>query len=203
MVMARLQLNKSSLAREQTQLKSYERFLPSLDLKRQQLMAERAKAREDVKRLEDEVSDLAQQVGAKLPMLAQKGIDLDGLVQLTDYKVKEVNVVGVKMPALDRIEVSVRPYSRLAKPHWVDSAAQLLHDMIEARLRVKVAEERVKIFDKAVATITQRVNLFEKVLIPRAKANIKKIRIYLSDEQMQAVVRSKISKRKHAQEAVS
>ncbi len=201
--MARLQLNKSSLAREQTQLKSYERFLPSLDLKRQQLMAERAKAREDVKRLEDEVSDLAQQVGAKLPMLAQKGIDLDGLVQLTDYKVKEVNVVGVKMPALDRIEVSVRPYSRLAKPHWVDAAAQLLHDMIEARLRVKVAEERVKIFDKAVATITQRVNLFEKVLIPRAKANIKKIRIYLSDEQMQAVVRSKISKRKHAQEAVS
>ncbi|MBO9433317.1 V-type ATP synthase subunit D [Ruegeria sp. R13_0] len=201
--MARLQLNKSSLAREQTQLKSYERFLPSLDLKRQQLMAERAKAREDVKRLEDEVSDLAQQVGAKLPMLAQKGIDLDGLVQLTDYNVKEVNVVGVKMPALDRIEVSVRPYSRLAKPHWVDAAAQLLHDMIEARLRVKVAEERVKIFDKAVATITQRVNLFEKVLIPRAKANIKKIRIYLSDEQMQAVVRSKISKRKHAQEAVS
>lgn len=201
--MARLQLNKSSLAREQTQLKSYERFLPSLDLKRQQLMAERAKAREDVKRLEDEVSDLAQQVGAKLPMLAQKGIDLDGLVELKDYKVKEVNVVGVKMPALDRIEVSVRPYSRLAKPHWVDAAAQLLHDMIEARLRVRVAEERVKIFDKAVATITQRVNLFEKVLIPRAKANIKKIRIYLSDEQMQAVVRSKISKRKHAQEAVS
>lgn len=201
--MARLQLNKSSLAREQTQLKSYERFLPSLDLKRQQLMAERAKAREDVKRLQQEVQHLAQQVGEKLPMLAQHGIDLDGLVELKDYKVKEVNVVGVKMPALDRIEVVVRPYSRLAKPHWVDAAARLLHDMIEARLRVKVAQERVKIFDEAVATITQRVNLFEKVLIPRARANIKKIRIYLSDEQMQAVVRSKISKRKHAREVTS
>lgn len=201
--MARLQLNKSSLAREQTQLKSYERFLPSLDLKRQQLMAERAKAREDVQRLQDEVQELAQKVGEKLPMLAQQGVDLDGLVELKDYKVKEANVVGVKMPALDRIEVTVRPYSYLAKPHWVDAAARLLHDMIEARLRVNVAEERVKIFDKAVATITQRVNLFEKVLIPRARANIKKIRIYLSDEQMQAVVRSKISKRKHAQEAVS
>ncbi|CUH44841.1 V-type ATP synthase subunit D [Ruegeria atlantica] len=201
--MARLQLNKSSLAREQTQLKSYERFLPSLDLKRQQLMAERAKAREDVQRLQDEVQELAQKVGEKLPMLAQQGVDLDGLVELKDYKVKEVNVVGVKMPALDRIEVTVRPYSYLAKPHWVDAAARLLHDMIEARLRVNVAEERVKIFDKAVATITQRVNLFEKVLIPRARVNIKKIRIYLSDEQMQAVVRSKISKRKHAQESVS
>ncbi|SLN31812.1 V-type ATP synthase subunit D [Ruegeria meonggei] len=201
--MARLQLNKSSLARQQMQLKSYERFLPSLDLKRQQLMAERAKARTDVMRLQQEVRDLAQQVGEKLPMLAQQGVDLNGLVELKDYKVTEVNVVGVKMPALDRIEVAVRPYSLLAKPHWVDATAQLLHDMIEARLRVTVAKARVKIFDKAVATITQRVNLFEKVLIPRAKANIKKIRIYLSDEQMQAVVRSKISKRKHAQEAVS
>ncbi|WP_170352719.1 V-type ATP synthase subunit D [Ruegeria lacuscaerulensis] len=201
--MARLQLNKSSLARQQTQLKSYERFLPSLDLKRQQLMAERAKAREDVQRLQREVHDLAQQVGEKLPMLAQQGVDLDGLVELKDYQLKEVNVVGVKMPDLDRIEVAVRPYSLLAKPHWVDATSSLLHDMIEARLRVKVAEERVRIFDKAVATITQRVNLFEKVLIPRAKANIKKIRIYLSDEQMQSVVRSKISKRKHAQEALT
>ncbi len=198
--MARLQLNKSSLAREQTQLKSYERFLPSLDLKRQQLMAERAKAREEVVRLQDEVSKLAAQVGEKLPMLAQQSIALDGLVSLKEYKVREVNVVGVTMPELDRIEVIVRPYSPLAKPHWVDNVAQLLHDMIEARLRVKIAIDRVEIFDQAVATISQRVNLFEKVLIPRAKSNIKKIRIYLSDEQMQAVVRSKISKRKHAQE---
>jgi V/A-type H+-transporting ATPase subunit D len=201
--MARLQLNKSSLAREQTQLKSYERFLPSLDLKRQQLMAERVRAREEVDRLEQMVQALVQQVGEKLPMLAQQGVALDGLVKLKDYKVKEVNVVGVKLPDLDRIEVVVRPYSVLAKPHWVDAAALLLHDVIEARVRVKIAEERVRIFDKAVATITQRVNLFEKVLIPRAKANIKKIRIYLSDEQMQAVVRSKISKRKHAQEALT
>ncbi|WP_210092149.1 V-type ATP synthase subunit D [Ruegeria sp. HKCCSP346] len=200
--MARLQLNKSSLAREQTQLKSYERFLPSLDLKRQQLMAERVRAREEVDRLEQNVQALVQQVGEKLPMLAQQGVALDGLVKLKDYKVKEVNVVGVKLPDLDRIELVVRPYSVLAKPHWVDAAALLLHDVIEARVRVKIAEERVRIFDKAVATITQRVNLFEKVLIPRAKANIKKIRIYLSDEQMQAVVRSKISKRKHAQEAL-
>ncbi|WP_281994825.1 V-type ATP synthase subunit D [Ruegeria faecimaris] len=201
--MARLQLNKSSLAREQTQLKSYERFLPSLDLKRQQLMAERAKARKNVQYLQEEVTRLARQVGEKLPMLAQLGVDLEGLVELKDYRLKKVNVVGVTMPDLDRIEVAVRPYSLLAKPHWVDAVARLLHDMIEARLRVKMAEERVRIFDKSVATITQRVNLFEKVLIPRARANIKKIRIYLSDEQMQSVVRSKISKRKHAKEVAA
>ena len=132
-------------------------------------MAERVKARRDVQRLQDEVGVLARQIGEKLPMLAQKGVTLDGLVELKDYAVKTVNVAGVKTPELDRIEVEVRRYSAFAKPHWVDAAARLLHDMIETRLRVKVAEARVRVLDKAVTTITQRVNLFEKVLIPPRK----------------------------------
>ncbi|MBU2942567.1 V-type ATP synthase subunit D [Shimia thalassica] len=194
--MARLQLNKSSLARQVTQLQSYKRFLPSLDLKRQQLMAERARARTEAKALRTEVDELVQQVGERLPMLAQEGIDLEGLVELDTYDLTEVNVVGVKVPQLAGVHVTVRPYSPMAKPHWVDNLARLLKDVIEARLRVSVAEERVRLFEKAVDTITQRVNLFEKVLIPQTQANIKRIRIYLNDEQIQAVVRSKLSKRK-------
>ncbi|MEO1681143.1 MAG: V-type ATP synthase subunit D [Pseudomonadota bacterium] len=196
--MPRLQLNKSSLAREQASLASFERFLPSLDLKRQQLMAERARARAEVKRLEDRVADLARQVGRDVPMLANESVRLDGLVRLADVRLTTENVVGTKVPALEAIEVEVRPYSRFAKPHWVDQVARLLHDMLEARVRVDVARKRLALLDRAVDTVTQRVNLFEKVLIPNARANIKRIRVYLSDEEMQAVVRSKISKRKRA-----
>ncbi len=196
--MARLQLNKSSLAKQQTQLKSYQRFLPSLDLKRQQLMGERAKAIEEVETLEAQVHSFADKVGDDLPMLANEDISLDGLVRLTDYQLSEENVVGTKLPRLDRIEVNVAEYSPMAKPHWVDDVARLLHGMLEARLRVQIAKKRVKLLDDAVKTITQRVNLFDKVLIPGAKANIKKIGIYLNDEEMASVVRSKISKRKRA-----
>lgn len=196
--MARLQLNKSSLAREATLLKSYERFLPSLDLKRQQLMIERVKAREEVNLLEAQVTEFASKVGRDLPMLGNEEIDLSGLVRLTDYQLGSENVVGTILPTLDKIEVEVAPYSAMVKPHWVDDVARLLHDMLTARLKVQIAKKRVTLLDKAVTTITQRVNLFEKVLIRNAKANIKKIRIYLNDEEMAAVVRSKISKRKRA-----
>lgn len=196
--MARLQLNKSSLAKQQTQLKSYQRFLPSLDLKRQQLIGERAKALEDVAQLEARVKTFAAKVGDDLPMLANSDISLDGLVRLTDYQLAQENVVGTKLPKLDRIEVEVAEYSPLAKPHWVDDVARLLHDMLEARLQVQIAKQRVVLLDKAVKTITQRVNLFDKVLIPRARGNIKKIGISLNDEEMASMVRSKISKRKRA-----
>ncbi len=196
--MARLQLNKSSLAREMAQLKSYERFLPSLDLKRQQLMAEKAKAVAEVVRLEAEVKELAEQVGREVPMLGNRGIDLSELVQLTDYHLGEENVVGTRLPVLDRIEVAVRPYSPMVLPHWVDQVTRLLHDMLTARLKVQVAHRRVELLARAVNTITQRVNLFDKVLIPTARSNIKRIRIHLSDEQTSAVTRSKIAKRKRA-----
>lgn len=196
--MARLQLNKSSLANQATQLKTYERFLPALDLKRQQLMAEKAKAQIEMNKLEVEVGDLAKRVGADLPMLGNEEVDLDGIVRLKDYQLASENIVGTNLPVLDRINVEIEPYSPMAKPHWVDDVARLLQQMLEARLRVQIAGKRVEVLDKAVKTISQRVNLFEKVLIPETRSNIKKIKIYLSDEQMAAVVRSKIAKRKRA-----
>ncbi|WP_372571889.1 V-type ATP synthase subunit D [Ruegeria jejuensis] len=196
--MARLQLNKSSLAHQTAQLKTFEKFLPSLDLKRQQLMGERAKAVALVSEMERKVEELAQQVGRDVPMLGNSGIDLKGLVRLIRYELGEENVVGTKLPVLDRIEVEIRPYSPMVLPHWVDNVTKLLHDMLEARLRVQVARQRVELLSRAVDVITQRVNLFDKVLIPNARANIKKIRIYLNDEEMASVVRSKIAKRKRA-----
>lgn len=194
--MARLQLNKSSLTRETAQLRSYERFLPSLDLKRQQLMGEKAKAVSQVVALEAEVEALASQVGRDVPMLGNRDIDLTGLVELTDYQVSEENVIGTKLPVLHKVEVLVKPYSPMVLPHWVDQVTDLLHDMLTAHLKVQIARQRVTLLQQAVNTITQRVNLFDKVLIPNARANIKKIRIYLSDEQTNAVTRSKIAKRK-------
>jgi len=196
--MARLQLSKSSLARETKDLRTYERFLPSLDLKRQQLMAERAKAAKDLAEIRQSIEAFRREVGRKLPMLANPEIDLPDLATLKQVKLGTENVVGTRLPVLESVEVEVRPYALLAQPHWVDSVAAMLHDMLELRVRVQVAELRVVRLDAAVKTVTQRVNLFDKVLIPRARNNIKRIKIYLSDEEMAAVVRSKISKRKHA-----
>ncbi|MEM9049261.1 MAG: V-type ATP synthase subunit D [Pseudomonadota bacterium] len=196
--MARLQLNKSSLARETAHLKTYRRFLPSLDLKRRQLMAASAKARADLAAARAAVTALSKKVGDDLPMLANDQVTLDGLARLTACRRSVENVAGVSLPVLAEIEVAIAAYSSLAKPHWVDDVARLLKEMLTARMQVAIATERSAILQQAVETITQRVNLFEKVLIPRTEANIKRIRIHLNEETMSAVTRSKIAKRKRA-----
>jgi len=74
-----------------------------------------------------------------------------------------------------------------------------LKQMVEQKTRVQVAAERVRLLEQAERRVTQRVNLFDKILIPTAKKNIQKIQIYLADAERAAVVRSKITKRMRKQ----
>ena len=196
-------MNKSSLSKLSRQLVTFERFLPSLDLKRKQLMAERARAQDAMQRTGQAMEALRESIAGRLPMLANRDIELADLVQLKAARLGEENVVGTRLPVLQGVEVQRRDYGFLEKPHWVDRLSDELTRMLELHVRLRVEQRRVALLEEAVRKVTQRVNLFEKVLIPRAKEHIRKIRIYLSDAERAAVVRSKIAKRKHAAESVT
>ncbi len=194
--MPRLALNKAQLAREKADLARFGRFLPSLDLKRKQLVAERARTQARIAELEEEIARAVRRVGEEIPMLANRDIDLSGLAALRAVRIREVNVVGQRLPALDRIEVAVAPYGRLTRPHWVDLTVRRLEEALTLRVELQVARRRLALLETAVTRVTQRVNLFEKILIPRARANIRRIRIAIGDMDRAAVVNSKIAKRK-------
>ena len=185
---------------ERSQLKLYESTLPSLDLKRRQLTVELAKARQTYLETQQAVESLETSIGQQLPMLANPDIEITGLVEMTDFELGEENVVGVRLPVLARIHCTVADYSLLAKPAWVDVLVERLRDVAELRTQVLVDAERVRILEYQEKRVTQRVNLFDKILIPTAKSNIQRIQIFLGDAERAAVVRSKIAKRKQAKQ---
>ena len=92
--------------------------------------------------------------------------------------------------------IEVCPYSYMGKPHWVDRVVEDLKRMIELRLRQQVETRRVLLLEEGVKKVTQRVNLFDKVLIPRAQENIKRIKIFLGDAERASVINSKLAKAK-------
>ncbi len=195
--MAKLALNKSQLKKEKDKLKLFIRVLPSLELKRMQLTTVLRKAQAQLVKDRKEVAQLVDTVAEQLPMLAYRQIILTDLVKLKSARVNEENVVGVNVPCLGEIDFEVMEYSLLSKPHWVDVFVDRIREMITKRLVVKISEERVVKLDLAVRRITQRVNLFEKILIPSASKHIQRIRIFLGDAERSEIVRSKISKAKH------
>lgn len=196
--MASLALSKAALGQARSRLAAYRRFLPSLDLKRQQLIAERNKARQRVQAMAAEREALFRAAGEEVPMLAMAGIDLDGLARIQGARYGEENVVGVMLPVVDHVEVRVQDYGLLALPHWVDRVAELLEQALRLEVEIIVAEQRVALLEQAVKKVTQRVNLFEKVLIPRTQAHIRKIQIYLGDAERAGVVTAKLAKSKRA-----
>ena len=195
--MAKLALNKSQLKKENDQLKLFKKVLPSLELKRMQLTSVLSKAQAQLLKDKTEVEQLIDTVAEQLPMLANRQFILAYLVKLKSVQVNEENVVGVRLPSLGSIDFDMSDYSMLAKPHWVDVFVDRLKEMITKRMVLKISEERVAKLEQAVRRITQRVNLFEKILIPTAKKNIQRIRIFLGDAERSAIVRSKIAKAMH------
>jgi len=195
--MARTTLNKSALQKEHERLDLYRRLLPSLDLKRRQLTLELGRARQALETGEKALEEALDRTAARLPMLAGRDRNLSGLVRLKSARVEEENLVGVKLPVLREMNWDVSGYSLLAEPPWVDVLVESIQRVGEQKKRVEVLEERVALLSKANRRITQRINLFQEILIPEAEGNIRKIRIVLGDAEMSAVVRSKIAKALH------
>jgi V/A-type H+/Na+-transporting ATPase subunit D len=194
--MARLSLSKTQLAKENTNLAMYRRYLPSLDLKRRQLTAERNKTQARIAEIEAQIERRVGTIGEEIPMLANKDIDLKGLVTLKALKIGDRNVVGLRLPSLVEIEVDAAVYGYLVRPHWVDLVAERLKEVLRLRAEAQVTQRQVALLDAAVTKVTQRVNLFDRVLIPHTRANIRRIDIALGDRERSAVVNAKIAKHK-------
>lgn len=190
-------LGKGDLQKEKLQLKLYKKLLPSLDLKRTQLTAEYSRMKLEMANLQKEVDETMADALEKLPMLANRDVNLHGLVKINSLVIDEQSVMGVKVPKLKEVIFDVKEYAMLATPSWIESYILHLKKVITAKMRVKLASVSAEKLKGAVRRITQHVNLFEKILIPTAQKNIRKIQILLGEAERSAVVRSKLAKALH------
>lgn len=200
--MGKLAFNKSTLNHENQRLKSFRQFVPALDLKRKQILAARMRARRALEQLKQNEQQIDLSVAEQLPMLAQTSLDLNSLIRVRRIEQRLENLVGIELPRVESIELDRAEYSRLALPQWVDRAMDLLEQMLELKIRQQVEQIRLERLNAALQKTTQRLNLFDKVLIPQTESNIRRIRIALSDAERAGVVRAKIAKGKRARMAV-
>lgn len=177
----------------------YRRYLPTLMLKKQQLQSEiraiEAKARKARKAREA----LERGFTGWIAVFSEDNAFPQGIVTVSNIRKGTGNIAGVAIPTFEGADFSRGDYDLYATPLWVDLAANHMEKAILLDLEAEVFDEQVRLLEAELRATSQRVNLFEKVKIPETLANIKKISIYMADQQVSAVVRSKISKRKIAQ----
>ena len=192
--MAKIKLTKTELKAQTDALKRFQRFLPMLQLKKQQLQSEivgiSAKA--------DEVGAKERAVRAALDrwvgLLATDEALLSGLVKVKEVRTGTANIAGVAIPTFESIETDVKDIDPWATPAWVDDAIKTTTEVLSLLCERAVFEEQRRLVTLELQTTSQRVNLFEKVKIPQCKEAIRVIKIALGDEQTAAVTRGKIAK---------
>ena len=199
--MAKIKLTKNEHKLPKDALKMYQRYLPTLTLKKQQLQTEiraiDAKARE----VRDARKALEKEFDEWIAVFADAESFGRDTVRVSNIRKGTGNIAGVKIPIYEGADFTRAEYDLYETPLWIDMAADRMERALELDLEAEVLDEQVRLLSKELRTTTQRVNLFEKVKIPEAKENIRKISVFLGDERVAAVVRSKISKRKLEAEA--
>ena len=196
--MAKIKLTKNELKVQKDTLKMYRRYLPTLTLKKQQLQAEIRTIEAKAQAVRKEKIDLESGFQDWIAVFSEKDAFPEGIISVSNIRKGRGNIAGIDIPTFDGADFSRADYDLYFTPLWVDIAANHMEKAIMLDLEAEVLDEQVRLLQKELLATSQRVNLFEKVKIPETENNIKKISIYLSDQQVSAVVRSKISKRKIA-----
>lgn len=196
--MGKIKLTKNELKVQKDALKMYRRYLPTLTLKKQQLQAEIRTIETKAKAVRTEKNNLEQGFHDWIAVFSGADAFPEDVVTVSNIRKGTGNIAGVEIPTFEGADFKRGDYDLYETPLWVDIAANHMEKAISLDLEAEVLEKQVELLEAELLSTSQRVNLFEKVKIPETEENIRKISIYMSDQQVSAVVRSKISKRKIA-----
>jgi V/A-type H+/Na+-transporting ATPase subunit D len=193
--MAKVKYTKNELKKQKDALKRFERFLPTLTLKKQQLQMvirqTEARLRKKTKQRDayyEELFDWIDVFGER--------VGIEDIVKIKELQKETGNIAGVDIPVFDSITFEDSSYNLFEMPLWVDTGIEYIKKLIEIDEELTCLQEQIDRLSEELRITTQRVNLFEKVKIPETKENIRQITIYLGDQQTAAVVRGKIAKNK-------
>jgi V/A-type H+-transporting ATPase subunit D len=193
--MAKIKLTKTELKAQSDALKRFQRFLPMLQLKKQQLQAEIAAIGVRIDEVAARESAVHAQSASWLSLFSSEAPEtLTKLVTLTRAVTDSSNIAGVNIPVFKGIETVSAERDLFATPAWFDDAAELVQTVLALKSERAVLEEQRTLVAHELNTTSQRVNLFEKIKIPECKENIRVIKIALGDALTASVTRGKIAK---------
>ena len=196
--MAKIKYTKTEQKHQQDLLKQFQRFLPTLQLKKQQLQAEVRQSLEKLSANREARKIALQNLAGVLIFFSTESETekFTALVKVEAILTSSANIAGITIPIFDKVEFAPLEWDLLTTPWQTDDCVQALKESLSLRAEGKVLEKQYELLLAELTTTTQRVNLFEKVKIPECKENIRRIKIQLGDMETSAVARSKIAKSK-------
>ncbi len=193
--MAKIRLTKSELKKQKEELKRFVQYLPTLQLKKQQLQMEVNKIQNSLEDERKNMESFAKETDRWVDVFGEE-VGIETMVRAEKILTDEGNIAGIDIPIFRDVEFKTEKYDLIRTPLWVDKGTEAIKKGMILKVRVQVREIQLALVREELRTTTQRVNLFEKVKIPETQENIRVIQIFLGDLDVAAVVTGKIAKEK-------
>ncbi|MCP4653068.1 MAG: V-type ATP synthase subunit D [Candidatus Omnitrophica bacterium] len=193
--MPKIKLTKSEAKKQKEALKRFRRYLPMLQLKKKQLQLEISKVQRAIEDLRSKVEKLRNEITVWVDVFAES-VGIEELIGPWEVKIEEGNIAGIDIPIFAEVLFAPKKYDLFLTPLWVDEGIEAIKEMIISKAELEIGHRQLETLRNELQVVTQRVNLFEKVKIPKTKENIRTIHIYLGDLRTAEVVRGKIAKAK-------
>lgn len=195
--MSQIKLTKTELRLQQVKLAQLQKYLPTLQLKKAMLQMEVGHAQHEIEVLTVEFHALEQKVDRFKALFSDKNAsDILSSVRIERVEKRYENIAGVDIPYFEEVRFEPAGYALFDTPVWLEDAITGVQALITVREKIKISEEKKRALERELREVSIRVNLFEKIMIPRAIENIKKIKIFLGDMQLAAVSQAKVAKKK-------
>jgi V/A-type H+-transporting ATPase subunit D len=195
--MAEIKLNKTELKDQKIILDQLTKYLPTLQLKKQQLQLEVELLNPVVDSLDKQIAEGIINIESLAGLLGEKpGIDINGFALVNRVFTETENIAGVDVPAYKSILFTDIDYSVFSTPTWVDSAKDIIRKLVELREQRRIVKEKQDLLSEELRQTNIKVNLFEKRMIPECRENIRRIKIFLGDQEIAAICNAKIAKDK-------
>lgn len=193
--MEKIKHTKNELKTQRDALRRFERYLPTLQLKKQQLQVElrQLDARIEARRAEQQ--QLRADTDRWVKLFCEE-VEWSRYLKIDSVRSSSGNIAGVAIPVFDDVVFRRELPDLWLTASWVDDGLRALERLIRLKIELAYLDEQHRLLAAELRTTNQRVNLFEKVKIPEAVENIRVIRIFLGDQMTAAVARSKIAKAK-------
>lgn len=199
--MASVKLTKNELKKQKDNLKQFQRYLPTLQLKKQQLQSVIMQVDEELESKQNEYLSTINGLDDWVAVFSENALfsdelKIENLVKPDTVICSENNIAGIIVPVFEELTFKEISYDVKDYPLWVDEAIVKMREIARLKVLTETLKKQSELLNRELRLTSQRVNLFEKVKIPEAKENIRVIEIYLGDQQTSAVVRGKIAKGK-------
>ncbi len=190
----RIKLNKVSLRTQKQKLAMYERFLPALEARKQQFLMQLSVVRAGISEQEARLRGIMEEMKSWGALFGDVGPFLRFFIEVKEVKSSMRNVAGLEVPTFEGVLFSERPYSYFATPASFEDVLRGSRAAIECREQIRVLKEAERVLFDGFRKTSQRMNLYEQRLIPECREAIKKITVYLQDQQTAAVAVAKVAK---------